>query len=294
MKHYFLLTLFLLTTSLNIHADYDRDILMFLLKQVKNPPVEKYANYGIYRKGDILFCEGNSVLAETSNAAAEMILDGKYSEAVKLIEDSLVHAPLFLPFRYNLGIAYYFISDYDKSLLNLNKAALIVPDYYMIYTQIGHAKALSGKLEDAAREYRKALRLNPEYLDGYIFTGDIYLSQNRISMAERYYNRAIEIDPFFNNARIGKAKILFVKESYYKAYQEFLLIDTKTDYDKSLHYYLAECAYKLQDYEIAYLNYEKLLEFRNSRFFLTISLSLIQHKRDLSRKFYEQIKEGIE
>ena len=65
-------------------------------------------------------------------------------------------------------------------------------------------------------------------------------------------------------------------------------IDLSGDYDKALHYYYAESAYKLKDYQTAYDQYTALLRYRTDKFFLTNSLLLIQHKLDLCRRFVER------
>lgn len=279
---------------LQIHSEEYDDfyILKSLLKKAKNPPKENYAKYSIFRKDDLLYCQGNSEVAIYNNKGADLIKDGKNKEAVKYFESILDNAALFLPFRYNLGIACYKNREYKKALLHLNKARLLVPEYYMTYIHIGNTFSLSGDIENSIINYRKAIRLNPKHIEALVLTGDGYLRINRIDMASYFYNLALEQDPFYNNAILGKSKILFLRRNYYKAYMNMRLINTKKDYNKSYHYYMAECAYKLQDYELAYEQYKKLLEFKGSNFFLTVSLNLIEHKRDLAKKFADQIKEG--
>ena len=107
----------------------------------------------------------------------------------------------------------------------------------------------------------------------------------------RYYDAVLNVDPRFPNALLGKGKVLFYREQYYKAYQMLLMVDTRQAYDKSLHFYLAECAYKLQDYKSAYAQYSKLLEFKSDRFFITTSLKLIEHKQELAKRFTQQFED---
>ena len=61
-----------------------------------------------------------------------------------------------------------------------------------------------------------------------------------------------------------------------------------SDYDISLHYYYAECAYKLRDYKTAFEQYTTLLKFRTDKFFLTNSVELIKHKLRLCKRFIER------
>jgi len=120
--------------------------------------------------------------------------------------------------------------------------------------------------------------------------GDIFFKRRQLETASRYYESVLTINPLFPNALLGKAKIMFVKEQFYKAYQGMKMISTKVDYDKSLHYYFAECAYRLQDYDTALAQYTKLLEFKSDRFFVTTSIKLIEHKQELARRFVTQFE----
>ena len=94
--------------------------------------------------------------------------------------------------------------------------------------------------------------------------------------------------PRFNNAVLGKAKIHFKESDYHKALVTLKAIDTRKDYDRAYHYYYAETSFKLQDYKTASQQYAILLQDKNDRFFITNSVTLIEHKLDLSNRFIEK------
>ena len=52
-----------------------------------------------------------------------------------------------------------------------------------------------GKLEDALRNYQRALQLDPQLYEAALFSGDIYLQQVNFPQAEIWYQKAIAIDP---------------------------------------------------------------------------------------------------
>lgn len=292
MKRFILIFTFILIAQPVFTQEYDDiEMLYYLLKKAKNPPVEKYAKFKIYRKKDLLYCEGDNPAGIANNEAVKLMEEENYIEAIKKFKLSLKMAPLFFPYHYNLGIAYYFNQQYKWSALHLKKAKLIVPEYYMVYIQLGHLKTIKGNHEEAILDYRKSLRLNPKYIECYIFVGNGYLSINRVQMAQKYFDAALKINPFYNNAILGKATILFQQRKYFKAYQNLKYIDTTKPFDASYHYYFAECAYRLEKYDEAFKNYTILLEMKNERFFLKISRSLIENKRDLAEKFAKRLKE---
>lgn len=252
-----------------------------------NDKSEISVNYNIYSKDDILFCSGDDQAGGENNRAAELMMIGEFNAASQVFEEALQHAPLFLPYRYNLGICYLYLNRLDLALMHFTKAQQLVPEYNKIYLQIGYIYDRRNDETRALDYFTRALQLNPNELNTYILIGDIYFKRNQVNIARRYYEKALKIDPVYPNGLLGLAKIHFQKEEYIKAIVLFKSIDTNKSYDKSLHYYYAESSFKLGDYRKAAEEYEKLLTFTNDRFFLVNSILLIKHKLDLSRRFIE-------
>ncbi|HPS56477.1 MAG TPA: tetratricopeptide repeat protein [Spirochaetota bacterium] len=267
--------------SLEISAEIP-DVLYHL-----NDRGEIIGHYSIYAKNDILFCSGDDPAGSENNRAAELMMIGEFNAASEVFEDALRHAPLFLPFRYNLGICYLYLNKLDLAMMHFTKAKQLVPEYDKIYLQIGYIYDRKNDETRALDYFSKALQLNPNELNTYILIGDIYFKRNQMNIARKYYEKALKINPVYPNGLLGLAKIHFKKEEYIKAIVLFKSINTGGDYDKSLHFYYAESSFKLGDYRKAAEEYEKLLSFRNDRFFLVNSVLLIKHKLDLSRRFIE-------
>lgn len=253
-------------------------------------PIEEPKSW-IYSKNEILYCDGDTPPAIANNRAADKMAAADYEGAITDLEACLKRAPLFLPFRYNIGVSYFHMNDRARARFNLEKALNIVPEYYLTDIQLGHLASLEGSDDEAILHYRDAIRKNPKHLDAMVLVGNIYFKRHQREMASKYYEAVLSMKPRFANALIGRAKVMFEKEEYYKAYQTLGMIDMSGEYDRSLHYYFAECAYKLQDYKKAYEHYTKLLEFRSDRFFITTSVKLIEHKQELSRRFATQLEE---
>lgn len=249
---------------------------------------EVTGRYSIYSQNDILFCTGNDPAGTANNKAAELMVNGNFSEARDILEDALKKDPLFLPFRYNLGICCLYLNNFDTAMLHFTKARQLLPEYWKTYIQIGYIYDRKNRENTALEYYRTALKKNPSELNTYIIIGDIYFKRNQIALAKKYYERTLSINPTYPNGLLGLAKIHFLKEEYYKAIVLIKSIDTSGDYDKSLHYYYAEASFKSGDYYKAVEEYEKLLKFKTDRFFLVNSYLLIQHKLQLSRRFTER------
>lgn len=256
-----------------------------LLKLASEPPIEHFASEEIYLKDHVAFCTGNLPAAVANNRGADLMIAGRYEEASKIFEDALTKAPLFYPFQYNIGICYNSMRDYPRSELHLKKALQIIPEYDATYLQLGLLSASQRDDITAIKYFQEALHHNNKELDVFILIGNVYYNRNQIEMAERYYNGALTINPRYINGKLGKAKIFYYRREFFKALLILRNIDLTADYDKSFHYYYAECAYKNQDYQTAYDQYTKLLEFRGDRFFFTNSIARVKHKQELAEKF---------
>jgi len=186
-------------------------------------------------------------------------------------------------------VCYIFLRKLDAALLHLTKALQLVPEYSKTYLQIGYVYDQWGKDQEAQDNFREAIRKNPKELKAFILVGNLYFKRNQVTMAEKYYHQALKINPRFPDGLLGKAKVHFHREEFFKALIQIKSIDTSADYDKSLHYFYAESAFKLKDYGTAFEQYQKLLTFRKDRFFLEYSESLIRHKMDLSRRFVDSM-----
>lgn len=257
------------------------------LSSINDKP-EKYATESIYSKGEILYCTGENQAASANNRAADLMMEGDYSGAEKILYSALKKAPLFFPFRYNIGICYLYLNKLDHALMHLQKAGQIVPEYYKVNMQIGYIYSRKNRESLALDNFRAAQRKNPRDLDILTMIGNLYFERNQLVTAENYYKSVLAINKKFPNGLLGLAKIHFINEEYVKTIVLLKSIDTTADYDKSLHYYYAESAFKTRNYAVAVKQYEELLKYKQDRFFLTNSVLLINHKLDLARQFIDR------
>ena len=289
MKKLFLL--FLFPVFLISYDDYHPDVLRKLLDDIAMDYVEEFPSEKIIRKGDMLWCTGDSPAAKASNSAYDLMMEGHFDKAAVFLEKCLKKSPLFIPFRHNLSICYYHIRNFPRAHLNIDKAIQQVPQYYFFYIQKGIIYDLSFQYEKALFYYKKAARLNTIDTEPLVIIGDLYFSRGRHSMAEKYYNIAVKKEPDNPNALLGISKIYFSRDKIYLSYMTMKKINKTKDFDKSYYYYFAEAAYKLRRYRESYASYIELMKYRYDKFFITTSFSLIEYKADLARKFAEAEEE---
>lgn len=283
-----ILLLLLLLPLYYLHASDADDDLKHLLKKFENPPAEKKPGESIYSRNEIIFCSGNSKLARANNRAAELMERGDYAAAEVILGEALKHAPLFFPLRYNIGLCHLHLNNLKMALIHMQKALHVFPEYSKTYMQIGYIYQRFGKDSTAIDYFRGSLERSSKELTALTLIGDIYFNRKQYEVAKKYYQASLKIDRKLPNGLLGLAKIHYIREKFYRALILLKSIDLTRDYDKSLHYYYAECSFNLRDYKAAYEQYNTLLRFRNDKFFLTNSIALIKHKLDLTRRFIER------
>lgn len=260
----------------------------YLFRLIDKPPDDPQAYERIYYKNELIHCTGTNEAATANNRVIALMEQGKFVEAETLLREALKRAPLFFPFEYNLGMCLIHLDRLREALVHLTRAANLVPEFAKTYLQIGYVRQRMAKDELAIEQFRKAIKVNAKEIEGYVLIGDIYFARKQYSMAHKYYDGALKMDIRYPNGLLGLAKIDFMFEKYRRAIIRMQTIDTAREYDKSLHYYYAECLYKMQEYEEAYKQYETLLTFKTDKFFLTNSMALIRHKMELTKRFIER------
>ncbi len=256
-----------------------------LLRIAKNPPKEFSPSEEIYLKDKAIFCTGEGRAALVNNSAAELILQGKYREAEKILYAALKERSLFFPFRYNLGVCHLYHNELKLSHLHFTKARQAIPEYWVSYMQLGYIFERWNRDSEAIEAFRQALHLNKRDINIYVRIGDIFFKRNQLEMARKYYDVSLKLEHSFPNGLLGRAKIYFRRGQYLKAINMLKTINTRKPYDKALHYYYAESAFKLREYKTAAKQYRILLQFQTDRFFLTTSPVLIKHKLYVSSQF---------
>lgn len=125
MKKYFLTGLFLLTVIFFTGKAYSQD-------------------------ADYYYFKANSSLSS-----------GKFSDAIKLYNQAIVHDVNYFEAYVGLSIAYRESGNYDKALESINYVLKIQPDYYQAYYNLGLILEKQKKCDDAVKAYEKFLKEVP-------------------------------------------------------------------------------------------------------------------------------------
>lgn len=79
-----------------------------------------------------------------------------------------------------------------------------------------------GEMDEALKDYQKALVLDPKLYYAAVFSGDVYLRKNNFEQAEYWYQRAISIDPNRETAYRYSATPLMRQQKYDQARDRYI------------------------------------------------------------------------
>jgi predicted TPR repeat methyltransferase len=141
---------------------------------------------------------------------------------------------------------------YEKVVSNYKNARA-----FLNYGDILEAK---GKLEEAKKAYRKAIKIKPNYTDALCNLGNIYYDTDEMDEAEVLYRKVLRIDKKYQYAYNNLGNILRDKTEYHEA-AELFETAIKLDKEFSDPYYNLGNVYKdLEDFDKAVSYYRKYLE----------------------------------
>jgi tetratricopeptide (TPR) repeat protein len=79
-----------------------------------------------------------------------------------------------------------------------------------------------GKLDDALRNYQKALQLDPMIYEAALFSGDVFVHKGDYQQAETWYQKAIAIDPYRETAYRYSATPFMKQRKYSEARDRYV------------------------------------------------------------------------
>lgn len=89
----------------------------------------------------------------------------------------------------------YMRKEYDKSIVNLNKALKLEPENPAIYTHLGNVYIRKKEYNKAIENLNKALEINHRYFDAIMTLGLLYLEIDEPALSSEYIEKARKLKP---------------------------------------------------------------------------------------------------
>ncbi len=158
---------------------------------------------------------------------------GDAAEAIRSLEEALKITPQANRLFYSLGMAYRRQGDREKAKLYLGAAGKIgVREYDPLLEDVrrllrgvrvhiirGRAAYSAGHMQDAAREFRKAVNANPNSVVAHINLGASLSSLGLPLEAMEHFRKALELEPENRNALFNLGSLTLADRNYEEAEQ---------------------------------------------------------------------------
>jgi tetratricopeptide (TPR) repeat protein len=133
---------------------------------------------------------------------------GEYDDAVKDLEAAAQADPK-LPFvHFNLGLAYVHKQDYERARDEFHKDIVLEPDVPFSYEQLGSLESTAGNEDEAAKNYRSALKLDPQRINSRMGLAKIEEHRRHYAAALSELDQVIRLDSGNASARYLRGQVL--------------------------------------------------------------------------------------
>ncbi|MDP2629821.1 MAG: tetratricopeptide repeat protein [Candidatus Uhrbacteria bacterium] len=117
----------------------------------------------------------------------------------------------------NLGAMEYLDGDMDNAEKEFKRALELNSNEQMAHNNLGLVYVSKGKLTEAENEYKKELEINPYYDDAYFNLGLLYFGQERYEDALSSWKKTLEINPNYIDALKALAIYYYDQKDYKEA-----------------------------------------------------------------------------
>jgi tetratricopeptide (TPR) repeat protein len=159
-------------------------------------------------------------------------MGGEVKEGLKAIITILMTLWAFLSYgedvgslselHYTLGNLYSDEKDWDKAILEYEKALECNPDFAQAENNLGFVLYKKKDCKEAMVHYQRAIDLRPDYATALNNIGVIYYHFKEYKKAESFYRQAIKLNPDYAKAYLNLAACYFRQGRYWEATSQYL------------------------------------------------------------------------
>lgn len=146
----------------------------------------------------------------------------KYDLAIEDFENAIDINPDLKGLYSNLGVVWYNKNNFEKAIFYYDKEILQNSSNHLFYFNRALAKAGLKDYEKAIEDLSFALKIKPDFYHGLCFKGDMLVKAGQLNDAKKNYEKALESNPEKNYAqkqlnnlkKITKSKDVLLKKLY--------------------------------------------------------------------------------
>ncbi len=219
-----------------------------------------------------------------------------WSSTVEFWSDIVNKAPLKARGHNNYGVGLSESGRVLEAIKHYKEAIRLDGDYCDPYSNLAVAYSLTGKTDQAIQALKQALKLRPNYPEAYNNLGSFLLQKKDYKGAEQCFNLAIQLRPWYGKAHLNLGRLFLEKNEKDKAW-ECAINATKGDLDNDMGFMaLGEVAIKLQKYSeaIKALKQAIALGANNPKVLFNIANAYYMEKQyDTAIQYYKHLQQVV-
>lgn len=177
--------------------------------------VLSYGQVGVWKDGEVLFTHAHAVADHNTvasmNLGAIRMAQGRYQEALPLLEEAAADEPKSAVHRYNLGVTLAALEKFDLAAQQLRQATTMDPSRAEAWAALGSAQKGIGNRRQAIESMKRAIALGLEPSREVAVRTDLatlLATQGRLIEAEHEFRNVLAADATNERARMNFAVLL--------------------------------------------------------------------------------------
>ena len=151
---------------------------------------------------------------EISNILHEGMIaveDGRYNEAIPMLQHVLADSPAITAAQLQLGIALARTKRYQDAIPALKKAVEQVPDAVQAKYELGLALYETGAWDESVPYFEAVAKKRPKWVDAQYSLASVYARTKRVPEAVELLNKVLEISPDHFRANLLLGRIVYLQ-----------------------------------------------------------------------------------
>lgn len=138
--------------------------------------------------------------------------DGRYNQAIPLLQQVLADSPAITAAQLQLGIALARTRQYPEAIASLRKAIALMPDSIDAQYQLGLALYESGAWKESAPYFEFVASKRPKWPDAQYSLASVYARIQRVPEAVDLLHKVLEVSPEHFHANLLLGRILTLQQ----------------------------------------------------------------------------------
>jgi len=212
---------------------------------------------------------------------------GLKAERTSLFQKSVILLPGFFILAFGIflsGLTILRNTDWRGPIAFYEKNLRYTPLSFIQHNNLGMAYANTGRLDEAIREYRRAIEISDSYPQVHSNLANTLKSRGQISEAIKEYERALALSPAFPIPYSNLLAIYIEEKNKTKAHEILKRMQSELGVNENTLYLAGVTYYEFKDYGRAIESFRNILKINPSNVDIRILIDEVKAKKAAEKK----------